>query len=72
MRRTSWILDIPDRSPQKDELHTMYADLSNVAPDIFSIIPHGVIVEARFPLAEVLSAGASRTPQARHFAGQSL
>jgi hypothetical protein len=28
----------------------MYADLSNVAHDIFSIIPHGGGVEARFSL----------------------
>jgi len=31
-------------------MHSKYTDLSNVAPDIFSIIPHGVGVEASFCL----------------------
>jgi len=31
-------------------MHSKYADLSNVARDIFSIIPHGVRVEASFYL----------------------
>jgi len=32
-------------------MHSKYADLSNVARDIFSIIPHGVGVEASFSLS---------------------
>jgi len=31
-------------------MHSKYNDLSNVAQDIFSIIPHGVGVEASFSL----------------------
>jgi len=43
---TFWIPDITDRWRQQEETHSKYADLSNVARDIFSIIPHGVGVEA--------------------------
>jgi len=48
--RTFWLPDITDRWRQQDETHSMYADLSIVARDIFSIIPHGVAVEASFSL----------------------
>jgi len=44
---------IPDRTDwwrQQEETHSKYPDLSNVAHDIFSIIPHGVGVEASFSL----------------------
>ena len=45
---TFWILDITNWWRQQEETHSKYADLSNVACDIFSIIPHGVRVEASF------------------------
>jgi hypothetical protein len=45
-----WILDITDCWRQQEETHLQYADLSNVARDIFSTIPHGVRVEASFSL----------------------
>jgi len=47
---TFWIPDITNWSRQQEETHSTYADLSNVAWDIFSIIPHGVGVEASFSL----------------------
>jgi hypothetical protein len=43
---TFWLLDITDWWQQQEEMHSKYADLSNVARAIFSIIPHGVGVEA--------------------------
>jgi hypothetical protein len=43
---TFWIPDITDWWRQHEETHSKYADLSNVARDIFSIIPSGVGVEA--------------------------
>jgi len=45
---TFWIPDITDWWCQQEETHSKYTDLSNVACDIFSIIPHGVRVEASF------------------------
>jgi len=39
---TFWILDVTDWWCQQEEMHSKYTDLSNVARDIFSIIPHGV------------------------------
>jgi len=45
-----WIPDITDWWRQQEEKHSKYADLSNVARDIFSIIPHAVGVEASFSL----------------------
>ena len=48
---TFWLPDIADWWCQQEETHSKYADLSNVARDIFSIIPHGVRVEASFYLA---------------------
>ena len=47
---TFWIPDITDTLRQKEETHSPYTDISNVAHDIFSIIPHGVEVEASFSL----------------------
>jgi len=47
---TFWIPDITDWWRQQEETHSNYADLSNVARDIFSIIPHGVGVEASFSI----------------------
>jgi len=48
--RIFWIPDIAEWWRQQEETHSKYADLSNVARDIFSIIPHGVGVEASFSL----------------------
>jgi hypothetical protein len=48
---TFWILDITDWWRQQEETHAKYADLSTVDRDIFSIIPHGVGVEASYSLA---------------------
>ena len=45
---TFWIPDITDWWRQQEETHPKYAHLSNVAHDIFSILPHGVGVEASF------------------------
>jgi len=47
---TFWSLDITDWWQQLGETYSKYADLSNMAWDIISIIPHGVRVEARFSL----------------------
>jgi len=48
--RTFWIPDITDRWHQQEETQLRYADLSNVAHNIVSIIPYGVGVEASFSL----------------------
>jgi len=47
---TFWILDITDWWRQQEETHSKYADLSNVARDILSIIAHAVGVEFGFSL----------------------
>ncbi|KAF8251989.1 hypothetical protein K440DRAFT_636172 [Wilcoxina mikolae CBS 423.85] len=47
---TFWIPDITDWWRQQKETHSKYTDLSNVARDIFSIIPHGLGVGASFSL----------------------
>jgi len=47
---TFWLPDITDWWRQQEETHSKFADLPNVAHDIFSIIPHGVRVEASFSL----------------------
>jgi hypothetical protein len=47
---TFWIPDITDWWHQTEETHSKYTDLSNVPRDIFSIIPHGLGVEASFSL----------------------
>jgi len=49
---TFWIPDITDWWRQQEETHSNHVDLSSVAPDIFSIIPHGVVVEASFSLRQ--------------------
>jgi len=49
---TFWLPDITDWWRQQEEMHSKYAELSNVARDIFSIIPHGVRVEASFSLGQ--------------------
>jgi len=47
---TFWLADLSDWWSHQEEMHSRYADLSNVARNIFSIIPHGVGVEASFSL----------------------
>jgi len=47
---TFWLPDITDWCRQQEETHSKYANLFNVARDVFSIIPHGVAVEASFSL----------------------
>jgi hypothetical protein len=47
---TFWIPDITDWWRQQEETHSKYTDLSNMARNIFSIIPHGVGVEASLSL----------------------
>jgi hypothetical protein len=69
---TLWIPNIRDWWCQQDEMHSKYADLSNVAHKIFSLTPHGVGVEASFPWAEMLAAGGSQKSQAIHFMTRSL
>jgi len=48
---TFWSPDITDCRCQQEETHSKYAVLSNVGRNIFSILPHGVGVEASFSLA---------------------
>ena len=45
-----WIPEITDWWRQQEETHLKYPDLSNVERDIFSILAHGVGVEASFSL----------------------
>jgi len=47
---TFWIPDITNWWRQQEEMRSKYADLSNVACNIFLIILHGVRVEASFSL----------------------
>jgi len=47
---TFWVPDVTDWWSQHEETHSMYADLSNVARNISTSIPHGVGVEASFSL----------------------
>jgi len=59
---TFCIPDITDCWHQQEETHSKYTDLSNVVRDIFSIIPHGVIVEASCSLGwEVIGLKQSKT-----------
>jgi len=48
MSSTLWIPDIAQWRRQPEETHSKYADPSNVARDLLSIIPQGVRVEASF------------------------
>jgi hypothetical protein len=43
---TLWIPDTTDWWCQWQEMHSKYTDLSSVASNIFSLLPHGVGVEA--------------------------
>jgi len=42
---TFWLQDISNWGCKDEQMHSKYADLSNVARDMFSIVPHGVGVE---------------------------
>jgi len=50
IRSTFLLPDITEWLRQQEETHSKYADLSNVARDIFSIIRRGVEVEASFSI----------------------
>jgi len=54
IRSSFGILDITDWWRQQEEMHLKYANLCNVAHDIYSMIPHIVGVEARFSLGQVV------------------
>jgi len=59
---TFWLPDITNWWHQQKETHSKYSDLSNVLHDSFSIIPHGVEVEASFSLGRyVISWRQSKT-----------
>jgi hypothetical protein len=56
------IPDITDWWSQQEEMHSKYDDLSNVARDLFSIIPYGVGVEDSFSLGrDVIGRRQSKT-----------
>jgi hypothetical protein len=64
---TFWLPDITDWWRQQEETHSKYGNLSNVACDIFSIIPHGVRVEASFSLGrDVIGWRQSKTSGETH------
>jgi len=64
---TFWITDITDWWRQQEETHSKYADLSNLACDITSIITHGVGVETSFSLRwDVIGWKQSRTTGETH------
>jgi len=69
---TFWILDITDWWRQQEETHSMYANLSNVARNIFSIIHHGVGVEASISNGQDVIGRRQSNPQARPFAKKLL
>ena len=52
---TFWLPDITDWWRQPEETQSQYADLCNVAPDIFSTIPYRVGVEASLSLGQDVS-----------------
>jgi len=54
---TLGILDITDWWRQQQEMHSKYANLSDVASNIWSIIPHGVGLGAKFSLQQDVSDG---------------
>jgi len=69
---TYWITDITDCWGQQEEMHSKYADLSNMARDVFSIIPHGVGVESSFSHGQDVIGWRQSKPQATHTAKRSL
>ena len=69
---TFWLQDITDWWHQQEEMHSKYANLSNVARVIFSIISHVVGVEASFILRKMSLAAGSQKPEARSFTKNSM
>jgi hypothetical protein len=67
-----WIPDITDWWRQQEAMHSKYANLSNGARDIFSILPHAVGVEASFSLVRDVIGWGSPKSQMRPFAKKSL
>jgi len=64
---TLWILDITEWWHQQEEMHSKYADLSNVACDISSSIRHGVGVKANCSLGQdVIGWRQSKTTHKTH------
>jgi len=62
IRSTFWIPDFTGWRYQQEESHSQYADLTNVACDIFWNIPHGVRVKASVSLGrDVIGCGRSKT-----------
>jgi hypothetical protein len=63
---TFWLPHITYRWRQQQEMHSKYTDLTDVACNIFSIIPHAVGGEARFCLGrEVIGGSQSKTSSQR-------
>jgi hypothetical protein len=59
---TFWLPDITDWLGQQEETHSNFADLSNVARDVSSIILHRLGVEASFSIVQdVIWRGQSKT-----------
>jgi hypothetical protein len=48
--KTFWSPDITDWWCQQEDMHSTHAAISIVVRGIFSILPHGVVVEASFSL----------------------
>jgi hypothetical protein len=64
---TFWLLDIANWWLQQEVTHSKYAELSNVAQDIFCIISHSVRVEASISLGrDVIGWRQSKTPGETH------
>jgi len=64
---TFWIWNITDWWRQQDKTHSKYANLSNVAGNILSIIPHGVRVAASISLGrDVVGSRQSQTTSETH------
>jgi len=66
---------VPDKTicwPQQEEMHSKYTDLTKVACNIFSIIPHGVGVEASSSLRREVIGWRQSKLQARPFTNRLL
>jgi len=67
MSSSFWLPEITNWWRQQEETHSKYADLSNVARDIFSVISHGVGVEASYSLGwDVIGWRQSKTTYETH------
>jgi hypothetical protein len=67
IRCTFWIPNITNWWWQQKETNSNHSDIASVARDIFSILPHGVRVEASFSLGRDVIGSSSDQPQARPF-----